>query len=224
MAVYSRESKISEALMSFPSLIPVVNRLGVNLGVGDSTIEEVCKTHGIDTDFFLSVINTFIEDEYFPQNALNAFTLDRTIDYLEKTGQYYLHVQLTNIERHFNVLIQRSGKDNNLSHLQKFFNEVKRQFEESIQYEKTNLFPRLRNHNLQGLSKDEILLVSREIEDKLEDLLTFFVVHLRGDYDRNLCMGVVTAIFSLRKDVNQNNRIRMRILIPLIFGIDTLPH
>ena len=55
-----------------------------------------------------------------------------------------------------------------------------------------------------------------EMEAKLHDLLYFFVVHLRGDYDSNLCMAVVSAVFSLEKDYSQNNRIRNRILLPIM--------
>lgn len=57
-----------------------------------------------------------------------------------------------------------------------------------------------------------------EVEEKLHDLLYFFVEHLRGNYDANLCTAVVSAVFSLERDLCQNNRIRSRILLPLISG------
>lgn len=38
MALYNREIKLSEAIMSHPSLLPVVDRLGIRLGVGDATM------------------------------------------------------------------------------------------------------------------------------------------------------------------------------------------
>lgn len=219
MAIYSSHAKLAEVLMDNPQLIPVVYRLGIKLGVGDGTIEDVCRIHHTDLRFFLSIINTFLDDEYFPADHKDAFSIDLTIDYLEKTGEYYLNDQLRNIEHHFRMLMQRSGTDNNLLHLQKFFFDMKRQLEESLQYEKTTLFPRLRRRELEGVSKKELLAVNSDIEEKLEDLLTFFVVHLRGSYDQNLCVGVVAAIFALRKDITQNNRIRQRILIPLIEAI-----
>ena len=42
-----------------------------------------------------------------------------------------------------------------------------------------------------------------------------FVIHLRGEYDANLCHAVLFAIISLEKDIKQNNRIRNRILYPI---------
>ena len=35
MAVYNKDSRLSEVVMAHPSIIPVINRLGVSLGVGD---------------------------------------------------------------------------------------------------------------------------------------------------------------------------------------------
>ena len=40
--------------------------------------------------------------------------------------------------------------------------------------------------------------------EKLNDLKSFFVLHLTGKYDLNLCYGVIFAIFSLEKDIKQN--------------------
>ncbi len=50
MALYNRESKLSEAILAHPQLIPVVNRLGVELGVGEQTFGTVCTQRGIDTE------------------------------------------------------------------------------------------------------------------------------------------------------------------------------
>ena len=50
------------------------------------------------------------------------------------------------------------------------------------------------------------------IEDKINDLLSMFVIHLKGDYDHNLALAVLMAVVSLKKDITQNNRIRNRIL------------
>ena len=61
-----------------------------------------------------------------------------------------------------------------------------------------------------SVPKDE-----KAIEDKVDDLTSFFVIHLRGEYDQNLCMAVVTSLMSLEKDIKRNDRIRERLLRPL---------
>lgn len=130
---------------------------------------------------------------------------------------YYRHVQLPNIDRHFNSLMARSGTDNNLQLLQKFYSDMKGQLECCLKREEKEI-PETIERGKMTQSLEEIVEGYGEVEEKLHDLLTFFVVHLRGDYDKNLCMAVVTAVFSLEKDIRQNNRIRSRILVPMLRG------
>lgn len=217
MPLYSIDTKLSDAIMAHPSLIPVVNRLGVILGVGDRSVGRICEETHIRPDFFLSVINTFINEEYFPANARDAFSVERTIDYLRKTSLYYRNVQLPNIVRHFSSLIERSGTENNLGLLQKFFLDMKQQLEWCLTAEENRIFVELEKEE-KPKDIESIIGGYAEVGEKLHDLLTFLVVHLRGSYDRNLCMAVVSAVYSLERDMRQNNRIRTRILIPLICG------
>ncbi len=215
MALYNRESKLSEAILNHPQLIPVVNRLGVRLGVGDHTIGSICSREHIDADFFLSVINTFLDPDYFPVNARDTFTREKTVDYLRKTSFYYVKVQIPNIRRHFGSLISRSGEDNNLVQLHRFFEETAQQIESIVVRDEEKVFPALLTGDFANATEEGAESHSG-VEEKLHDLLYLFVAHLRGDYDRNLATAVVTAIFSLEKDYRQNNRIRRRILLPQV--------
>ncbi len=214
MAILSKETNLADALLRHPELIPVVNRLGVTLGVGQHTIGTLCAEMGLNTGFFLSVVNTFIDEGYFPADALDTFTVGSTVDYLGKTGAYYLRVQIPNIRRHFQSLISRSGDNNNLSTLLNYFEETASFMTACESNDADDIFPGL----LEGRLPDglvESVEAHEEAESRLHDLLRLFISSLRGDCDRNLTMAVVSAISMLGKDYRQNNRIRRRILIPL---------
>lgn len=215
MAIYNTNSRLSEAIMTHPSLIPVVNRLGVALGVGDDSIGSLCRARGIDPAFFLSVVNTFLDERYFPANPRDTFTLEKTIDYLAKTGVYYEQSLLPNIDRHFSSLMARSGENNNLHLLRNFFDGMREQLGRCLRYDVEVLYPALAGGWVPE-GADAMAAGHSEVEEKLHDLLYFFVSQLSGDYDRNLCVAVVSAVFSLERDIHQNNRIRQRILLPLI--------
>lgn len=77
MAVYNKDSRLSEVVMAHPSIIPVINRLGVSLGVGDDSVGAVCAERGIDSAFFISVVNTFLDESYFPSNSRDTFSLEK---------------------------------------------------------------------------------------------------------------------------------------------------
>lgn len=215
MAIYDIDTRLSEAILSHPSLIPVIDRLGVSLGVGDRMIGEVCERCSIETAFFLSMVNTFIDEEYFPVNPRDTFTLSETIKYLEKTDTYYIQSQLPNIERHFSSLISRSGNNNNLELLMKFYKEASQELWDCMAYDANKLYPALREGRVPSDYAERETAYS-EVGEKFHDLLYFFVAHLKGDYDHNLCMAVVSAVFSLERDIRQNNRIRERILKPMV--------
>ena len=44
--------RMSEVVSKHLSLIPVINRFGIRLGVGDETVMALCEANDIDTDFF----------------------------------------------------------------------------------------------------------------------------------------------------------------------------
>lgn len=217
MALIQAHTKLSDVISNAPSIIPVINRFGITLGIGDNTIQSVCKKHNLDTDFFLCIINTYINDEYFPEKILKSFCATTIVSYLEKTYQYYLHFQLPNIERHFSMLITRSGENNNLNLMKSFFNELKEELTTRINDDITHWFTNIKNQNLSNNKMSAKNMSS--ILDKLNDLKNMFIIHLNGSYDLNLCYGTIAAIISLEKDIKQNDRIRNRILLPIYNNI-----
>jgi len=44
---------LSEVVEEHTSLIPVLNRFGIRLGLGDKSVSQICKEYDLDTDFFL---------------------------------------------------------------------------------------------------------------------------------------------------------------------------
>jgi hypothetical protein len=222
--ILSPSTKLSDAIFSDPSLIPVINRFGIFLGVGDATVGEICLRQGLDPDFFLAVVNTFLNEDYFPADVASTLPADKVVEYLLLTDRYYEAAMIPNIERHFRTLMARSPRDNNLPLLWDFFAEMRTELLTCIADDRKRRFPlivRLFEGGVQTVDGQDALdampeaVARRSVGDKLADLEAFFVMHLRGEYDRNLCMAVVSAIFTLSKDIRQNNRIRERILSPL---------
>lgn len=227
MALVTPETKLCDVIIDEPSVIPVVNRFDIALGVGDKTVKTICEQRGIDTSFFLTVLNTFIHESFFPENDLSAFKAGNVIDYLRKTDNSYLRYQLPNIERHFSALLGQSESNSNLPLLFKLYKEVKAEIEKRVADDSGWFEEILRREEAAGTTGGASSAISRRpdsIEDKLSDLKNMFVIHLRGDYDRNLCHAVLVAILNLEKDIRQNNRIRNRILRPLAAALDTTRH
>lgn len=55
----TKEMKMADAIHRNYLLLPVINRLGIQLGFQDKTIDKVCTENSVDTEFFLTIINAF---------------------------------------------------------------------------------------------------------------------------------------------------------------------
>lgn len=224
MALVTPDTKLCEVIVDEPSVVPVINRFDIALGVGDRTIKSICKEKGIDTSFFITILNAFIHESFFLENLTGAFNAGDVVDYLRKTNNSYLRNQLPNIERHFAALISRCDSNNNLPLLFNFYREVKTEIERRIDSDNQwfdAIISAEQSNSEVSVAGNAIQAESDSIEDKLSDLINMFVIHLRGDYDRNLCHAVLFAVISLEKDICQNNRIRNRVLRPLVDALNS---
>lgn len=231
MALIDRRQKLADIILDNPSIITVLNRFNIYLGVGDKTVEQVCAQQHLDSDFFIIILNTFANEEYFPEELLKNFNVKLIINYLASTNDYYKHFILPNIENHFNLLLKRSEANNsNIELLRNFFLEVKAELLNRIKCDTEQLFT-----NIMSLNDTNSCTATQQqcspqfnneiendaIEDKINDLVNMFVIHLTGEYDTNLCLAVLSAIIRLKKDLCQNNRIRNRILMPIYYYLSS---
>ncbi|MDR1357043.1 MAG: helix-turn-helix transcriptional regulator [Tannerellaceae bacterium] len=226
--------QMSEVVEEHPSLIPIINRFGIRLGLGDKSVREICGEHSLDADFLLAVINTFLNEEYFPEKKLRTFHTSQIIDYLVKTNNYYLRFQLPNIEHHLTSFISMNTSGNQtLAPIGKFFSSFKSELVARIEKDDREWFPyclalseklqdRISGTDSRPLSLHPGKHSEDAIEELLADLKRIIVKHLSGDYNLNLCYAVVSSISSLEKDIRQHNRIRFRILTPMVEAMEKL--
>jgi regulator of cell morphogenesis and NO signaling len=220
---------MSEVVDEHPSLIPVINRFGIRLGLGESTALEICNMHDINIDFFMTIINTFLNKNYFPEKKLQGFHLTQIVDYLTKTNHYYLHSQLPNIERHLRWFISESDPDNESPTLiGKLFNTFKDRLLKRIETDEQEWFPhiielcgkQIKNKKLTYRHPVAPVEPEEPTEALITDLKHIIIKHLAGDYNENLCYAVIVAINTLHADIQQHNRIRNRILTPIVAGME----
>lgn len=196
MAFLNLSSVLSEVVSENYLLIPVINRFGIKLGLGDKSVETVCTENKLNNEFFLTILNTYLNEDYFPEKKLQEFELELVTDYLKRTDMYYVHGQIPNIEKHLNALIATSDPNNKqLDLIRKLFLRFK-----------DALIHRINN----GLLDDD---TSQAL---LFDLKNILIKHISGSFNENLCYAVVFSIDSLLNDLTKHNRIREKILKPMI--------
>lgn len=196
MSFLTSSSILSEYVSENYLLIPVLNRFGIKLGLGDRTVSAICEEYKLNTDFFLSILNTYLDEDYFPERKLQEFDIQLVSDYLKHTDAYYAHAQIPNIEKHLNAFIAMSDPNNKqLELIRKLFSRFK-----------AELLSRISD----GILNDDISLAL------LLDLKNILIKHITGNFNGNLCYAVIFSLDSLINDLGKHNRIRDRILKPMI--------
>ena len=105
MDKFSKQNRIIDLVNANYHLLPVINRFGIHLGNRDRSLEKICASQNINVDFLLVIVNTFHNEEYFPEAELKSFSPLAIIDYLKKTHQYYTGYILPKLDTLLNQLI-----------------------------------------------------------------------------------------------------------------------
>jgi len=212
--------------------LSVLNRFGIELGFGDKSVEAVCKMYRVDPDFFLEIVNTFVNKDYFPKKHLQTFSVKLITDYLQKTHHYYHKVKVPEIE----LLIENMVKScytqkDNMVLLKKFFNDYKKELLNHTQREEEIVFPytlAIENafHNkvpdesvlrmMETYSIDVFENEHDNIEEKLTDLKNIIIKYLPAPKDQRLCNKLLHELFNLEQDLNDHSRIEEKVLVPKI--------
>ncbi|MDE6483912.1 MAG: helix-turn-helix transcriptional regulator [Duncaniella sp.] len=218
MKIITADTPLSEVILADPSIIPVINRLGIALGTDDRSVTEVAAAHRLSPDFLVTIINTFASRDYFPATALSRVDMPTMLSYLELTDRYYRHFQIPNIERHFNALVASGPDNSSLTLLRRLFDKAKTDLIALIDSDLKSLFPTLRALSAERNDNDAVPEVdtaaAEAVEEMLADLLSMIVRNISGEYDPNLCYATIVAVAGLRTDLSKNNRIRNLILRP----------
>jgi DNA-binding CsgD family transcriptional regulator len=193
---------MADVLVEHNELIPVLNRFGIRLGVGDKTILELCDEHALNPDFILTVLNVYLDENYFPEASLSLFDAELIADYFQHTVESYIRELIPNIGKHLNAFIAISGSENEeLGILNNLFLKFKEKMTEHLQN--------------QTLFDDDFPY------ELLCDLKNILIRHLSGEFNQNLIYAVVFSVHSFEKDLAVHNRLREKVLRPKLGELDS---
>jgi regulator of cell morphogenesis and NO signaling len=227
-----KDMKLADVLHHDHNLIPVINRFGLTLGFGDSTIEEICLVHELNTDFLLTILNTFHDSRYYANRHLKTFPTGLLINYLKETHKNYLDERIPYIAMLIHQLIDESSAHKTVYQLLlNFFIEYKKELTKHIEREEKVVYPyvlQLENAIEAGSTPLDLLnqvntysIMDYEeehenVEEKLFDLKNIIIKYLPPTTNQNLCFTILHELFILEKDLNEHARIEDTILVPKV--------
>ena len=62
MLLITPETRIADTVIAHPEIITVLNRFGIDLGLGDNTLAGLCRATDVNPEFLASILNTFLNN------------------------------------------------------------------------------------------------------------------------------------------------------------------
>lgn len=154
----NKDSSLRNVLELNETLSKVTQQFNILDVDKEKQLSQLCEEQGVDTAFFIEILNVFNDTSYFPKMQLGSFPIPIIIDYLKRTHKYYLNKRLLEIEQSISVTYTN---DVMAKFLQEFFLKIKQELVEHIKVEESMLFPYINQLYNAFTSKDELKLPSK---------------------------------------------------------------
>lgn len=202
-------------------LLNMLSRFGISLGVGDKSVEEVCRLNNVDCCTFLAVVNLFNNPEAPQENPL--FSMEELINYLQKSHTYYLDYRLPALRVALEKAIAGGGKEMQYLILN-YFDDYASEVARHMNQENEEVFPYLRRllesveggSPLQGGKNPHIFSEQHNsIDVRLGELIDIIVKYYPGGATNEL-NTVLYDIFVCQQDLESHNLIEDVLLVPKV--------
>lgn len=224
MSNFQAHNRIIEIVEHDSNLLFVLNRFGIRLGFGDISVQQACTNNNIDLDFFLTIINVYHNDNYFPEQKFIHFKVTDILNYLIETHNYYRQFVMPDIERLFNVLLSNEQSQRDIIKLlEKIFLNFKTDFNWHLEYEENTIFPLIleldnkvkgSEENAQKIENLNFVNIHSQLDDNIIDIKNLLIKHLPPIADSNNFNAFTIAILKFEKDLKDHAKIEDLILYP----------
>lgn len=234
---FTANMKMADIILNYYLLLPIIGRFGIDLGFGNKTVNEVCSEKNINTFFFLEIVNSYHNPEYFTAEELQEYPPILIIEYLTNTHNYYRKIKIPELENLVNEIVKNSNPDNKNNNIliANFFEEYKIELIKHLENEEKTLFPYIfelekaqknvrafeqlmqkKAYNKSVHSNDE----HDQLEAKLLDLKNLIIKFLPPVEHKYLIEKLLIELFRLEEDLNDHSRIEDRVLLPKIIKLE----
>lgn len=219
--LYTTRMKVAELIESDYNLLLLFPRFGLELGVGDSTVSELCIRQGVSPQLFVMMCNIYSHTDYMPSaDDVRQLDVEQLLGYLSRSHTYYVVSRIKPIEEQLKALSAQCSQAHSAV-LQRFFAEYEQEVLNHFSYEENTVFPYIRTlmacHKMQPTYDIETFSHNHSnIDDKLCDLKNILVKHLRGIGMAAQTTELLFQIFSLEEDLSRHTFIEDVVLIPLV--------
>ena len=223
--------KMADAINQYHSLLTILPRLGIPLGFGERSIEQLCAEHHVSQTLFTLISRVYIEHDYYPSiEELRQCPMSDILHYLVSSHKDYLKNTFPHIEQHLSMLLEPMDKKYSTL-IANFYQEFKKEVVKHFQYEEEVIFPYMRQmlseneaDNGEHHHKSAFQQQHDDIEDTLNDLTNLLLKYIPAEVSSSERVDMLLDMYALSNDIGKHAMMEDRILLPYIQYLESQSH
>lgn len=220
--MYKPSDKMSDLITSNYKMLFAMTRIGIPLGFGDKTIDEVCRENNIDVTTFLVIVAFLLDDVNYKTIDYKILSLKEILNYLKNSHDYFLNFRLPNIrEKLYNVVNQYKNEiSNELSKAIIFyFDEYVAEVRKHMEYEDKMVFPYINSliNNAKKLDYNIDIFIRQHnhVEERMTEFKNIIIKYYPAK-STNEINSVLFDIFACEEDLFSHIDIEDKLLVPVV--------
>lgn len=202
------------------TILPLLCRFSIPLGVGNETLDGVCRRNAIDVKALLLVLN-YIRTGIIDSSYINVVSPLEVVRFLKNSHDYFINYKFGHIRKNLiGALDLESNSTNGL--ILKFFDTFVKKVEEHFQYEERKVFPYVEALVNGMKSAYTIEIFERhheEVGGALAELKNIILRYYRTTVP-NLMYDVLVDIYNCEEDLATHSDIENNLLIPMVYDLE----
>ncbi len=226
-SLFSENMKLADLVLTNYRLLYVFPCFGIGIGLGETTVKQICEKKGISTALFLLVCNIYTFDKYNPSiNTLLQIPLKDLMTYLRNSHKDYLENRMPKIISQILKLVECCHVKHGEA-LTAFCEAYKQEVITHFNYEEQIAFPyitalvngnKIENYKIQEYEGNH-----SNIDAALNDLKNIIIKYLPNECTLEKCREVLIDLFLFESDLSKHTLLEDHILISLVERIENSP-
>lgn len=202
------------------TILPLLSRFSIPLGLGNETLNDVCRRNDIDVKALLLVLN-YIRTGIIDSSYISVVSPLEVVRFLKNSHDYFINYKFGHIRKNLIAALDlETNPTNNL--ILKFFDSFVKKVEDHFRYEENTVFPYVENLVDGKKSAYTIEIFERhheEVVDALAELKNIILRYYRTTAP-NLMYDVLVDIYNCEEDLASHSDIENNLLIPMMYDLE----
>lgn len=202
------------------TILPLLSRFSIPLGLGNETLNDVCRRNDIDVKALLLVLN-YIRTGIIDSSYISVVSPLEVVKFLKNSHDYFINYKFGHIRKNLIAALElETNPTNNL--ILKFFDSFVKKVEDHFRYEENTVFPYVENLVDGKKSAYTIEIFERhheEVVDALAELKNIILRYYRTTAP-NLMYDVLVDIYNCEEDLASHSDIENNLLIPMVYDLE----